>query len=41
MTLSDRILVMCEGRATEQIDREHATEEAIMHAALPGGKVTA
>jgi len=35
MTVSDRILVLCEGRATEEFDREHATEESIMHAALP------
>ena len=34
MTVSDRILVLCEGRATEEFDRENATEEAIMHAAL-------
>ena len=41
MTVSDRILVLCEGRATEQFDREHAAEEAIMHAALPGRTVIA
>lgn len=41
MTISDRILVLCEGRATEEFDRENAKEEAIMHAALPGGTVPA
>lgn len=41
MTVSDRILVLCEGRATEEFDRKHATEESIMRAALPGGTVTA
>lgn len=41
MTISDRILVLCEGRLTEEFDRENATEEAIMHAALPGGTVPA
>lgn len=41
MTISDRILVLCEGHATEEFDRENATEEAIMHAALPGGTVPA
>ena len=41
MTVSDRILVLCEGRATEEFDREHATDEAIMRAALPGEAVTA
>ena len=37
MMVSDRILVLCEGRAAMEFDRLDATEEAIMHAALPGG----
>lgn len=41
MAVSDRILVLSEGRATEEFTREDATEEAIMHAALPGRKATA
>ena len=41
LTVSDRILVLCEGRATEEFDRANATEEAVMHAALPGGTVLA
>ncbi|TVS18292.1 MAG: sugar ABC transporter ATP-binding protein [Planctomycetaceae bacterium] len=35
LTVSDRILVLCEGRATEEFLRAEATEEKIMHAALP------
>lgn len=35
MAVSDRILVMCEGRATQEFDRAEATEEAILQAALP------
>jgi ribose transport system ATP-binding protein len=35
LTLSDRILVLCEGRLIEEFARTDATEEAIMHAALP------
>ena len=31
--MSDRILVLCEGRVTADISRGEATEEAIMHAA--------
>jgi ribose transport system ATP-binding protein len=41
MTVSDRILVLCEGRAAEEFERDYATEEVIMHAALPRGTVTA
>jgi ABC-type sugar transport system ATPase subunit len=33
LAVSDRILVLCEGRATATIPRAGATEEAIMHAA--------
>lgn len=40
MAVSDRILVLCEGSATMEFGREDATEEAIMHAALPGRTVT-
>lgn len=35
LAVSDRILVMCEGRATAEFTRTEATEEKIMHAALP------
>lgn len=35
--MSDRILVMCEGRITGQVDREEATQEKIMTLAT-GGK---
>ena len=33
LAVSDRILVLCEGRATAMIPRAEATEEGIMHAA--------
>jgi ABC-type sugar transport system ATPase subunit len=33
LTVSDRILVMCEGRLTAELARAEATEETIMHAA--------
>jgi ABC-type sugar transport system ATPase subunit len=33
LAVSDRILVLCEGRVTAEIPRADATEEAIMHAA--------
>ena len=35
LTLSDRILVMCEGRAIAEFDRADATPEALLAAALP------
>jgi len=35
LTLSDRILVMSEGRLTAEFDRAEATQEAIMAAAVP------
>ena len=35
LAVSDRILVLCEGRATAEFPRAAATEEEIMHAALP------
>lgn len=35
LAVSDRILVLCEGRATAGFTRAEATEEKIMHAALP------
>jgi ABC-type sugar transport system ATPase subunit len=35
LAVSDRILVLCEGRATAEFPRAEATEEKIMHAALP------
>ena len=31
----DRVLVLCEGRPTAEFARSEATEEKIMHAALP------
>ena len=33
LRMSDRILIMCEGRKTGEIDIEEATQEKIMHAA--------
>jgi ABC-type sugar transport system ATPase subunit len=33
LTVSDRIMVLCEGRKTAELARAEATEEAIMHAA--------
>ena len=33
MGMSDRIMVMCEGRVTGEIGIEEATQERIMHAA--------
>ena len=35
LALSDRILVMCEGRITAHLTRPQATEETVMHAAVP------
>ena len=35
LLLSDRIIVLCEGRLINEFARADATEEAIMHAALP------
>jgi len=35
LAVSDRILVMCEGRRTAEFNRAEANEENIMHAALP------
>ena len=35
MAISDRILVLCEGCITAEFARNDATEEKIMHAALP------
>ena len=42
LAVSDRIIVLCEGRLAAEIPRALATEEAIMHAAtsfLDRGKV--
>ena len=41
LTLSDRILVMSEGRLTAEFDRAEATQEAIMAAAVPRQRVGA
>jgi D-xylose transport system ATP-binding protein len=38
--MSDRILVLCEGRITGEFSREEATEEKIM-ACATGGKASA
>ena len=35
LALSDRVVVMCEGRVTAQLTREQATADAIMMAAVP------
>jgi ribose transport system ATP-binding protein len=35
LALSDRIIVMCEGRKTAEFTRATASAEALMHAALP------
>ncbi len=35
LALSDRVLVMCEGRKTAEFDREEATPEKVLAAALP------
>ena len=35
LALSDRILVMCEGRKTAEFTRADATSERVLHAALP------
>ncbi|TWT54851.1 Ribose import ATP-binding protein RbsA [Rubripirellula amarantea] len=37
MAVSDRIVVLCEGRETAELDRKHATDEQILSAALPRG----
>jgi ribose transport system ATP-binding protein len=37
LLLSDRILVMCEGRQTGLLRRAEATQEAVMRLAAPGG----
>jgi len=37
LLLSDRILVMCEGRMTGMLDRAAASQEAVMRLAAPGG----
>ncbi len=34
--ISDRMMVMCEGRKTAELHREQATEENLMQAAVPG-----
>ncbi len=36
LTISDRILVMCEGRVTAELDAATADEEQVMRYALPG-----
>ncbi|HVW92617.1 MAG TPA: sugar ABC transporter ATP-binding protein [Devosia sp.] len=39
LALCDRVLVMSEGRLTADIPREQASQEAIMHAAIPRTKI--
>ncbi len=34
--IADRVMVMCEGRKTAEIDRMEANEEVLMQAAVPG-----
>ncbi len=36
LLLSDRVLVMCEGRQTGLLSRREATQEAVMRLAAPG-----
>ncbi len=36
--ISDRILVMCEGRIEGELDYREATQEKIMHYATGGGR---
>ncbi|TWT29790.1 Ribose import ATP-binding protein RbsA [Posidoniimonas corsicana] len=38
LALSDRILVLCEGRLTGEFTREQATEDALLAAALPAAQ---
>jgi ABC-type sugar transport system ATPase subunit len=38
LAISDRILVMSEGRLTAELSRDEATEESILKAALPTEK---
>jgi ribose transport system ATP-binding protein len=38
LAVSDRVIVMCEGRKTAEFSRAEATPEAVMHAALPAEK---
>ncbi|MFK7735069.1 MAG: sugar ABC transporter ATP-binding protein [Pirellulaceae bacterium] len=40
MAISDRILVLCEGRLAAEFDRKNATDEQILAAALPGSTAT-
>jgi rhamnose transport system ATP-binding protein len=35
--MADRVLVVCEGRITADIEREDATPEAVMYAATHAG----
>jgi ABC-type sugar transport system ATPase subunit len=37
--IADRILVLAEGRVTAEFERGDATEEALLHAALPTGRL--
>ncbi len=38
--MADRVLVVCEGRITADIDRKDATAEAVMHAATRNSSTT-
>ena len=38
LALSDRVLVMSEGRLTADLPRSEATQESVMHAAVPRGR---
>jgi len=38
LALADRILVMCEGRITGELDGARATAEQVLNLALPAGR---
>jgi ribose transport system ATP-binding protein len=38
LAVADRIFVLCEGRVTGEFSRSEATEESLLHAALPVGE---
>ena len=40
LAISDRLIVMCEGRKTAEFSRDEATEEGVMQAALPSEEET-
>ncbi|MFM1902565.1 MAG: Ribose import ATP-binding protein RbsA, partial [Planctomycetota bacterium] len=36
--IADRVLVLCEGRLTGSFTRAEATEQALLHAAIPADR---